>query len=52
MKLLFWNNPVLAEACVGDEELKRRLELLIVEDASPDRLVDHPAANLLLRSLS
>jgi serine/threonine protein kinase len=37
----------LAEVCGGDEELKRRLELLLAEDASADKRLDQPAAKLL-----
>src|SRR5713101_3491165 len=37
----------LAEACRGDEELRRKVELLLAQDATDDKILDRPAANLL-----
>ena len=37
----------LAEACKDDEELRRRIELLLAQDSSGDKILDHPAADLL-----
>lgn len=37
----------LAEACKDDEELRRIIELLLAQDSSGDKILDHPAADLL-----
>jgi len=40
----------LAEACGGDEELHRHIELLLEKDAASGKILDRPAADLLAES--
>ncbi len=45
----------MAEACRGDEELRRKVELLLAQDVSNDdargdKILDRPAAELLEES--
>ena len=37
----------LDQACQGDEELRRRIELLLAQDSPSEKLLDRPAAVLL-----
>ena len=41
-------SALLAQACGDDEELRRRVELLLAQDDSGDKILDRPAAELLL----
>ena len=41
-------NALLAEACGDDEELRHRVELLLAQDDSGEKILDRPAAELLL----
>jgi hypothetical protein len=40
----------LGEACGGDEELRRHIELLLEQDVASGKILDRPATELLTES--
>jgi serine/threonine protein kinase len=40
----------LAEACGADDELRRQIELLLAQDPTGSKILDRPAAELLIES--
>jgi eukaryotic-like serine/threonine-protein kinase len=40
----------LNHACHGDEELRRKIELLLAQDSTSEKILDHPAIELMVAS--